>query len=246
MNDDRFDGPVEPEHVVAAPRPLGALFPKSPQPDAQLLSLIGSSLSRVKELPPSRGYEPLLIENGIHPVLARGIAFLAVRSGGRLARESRRRRPVFDAIRFLAKPRQKRAILARAKTILAAWNETSIIETLFDEIGLEEFEFIRLLESIISEESLNYCRLTEIAALVEPHLSLSRGPKVSAWSASHGLLLEHKIELTATRLPHSRKDRTAENCDALTESTRREFAEPCFDSRPAKVDQRNLGRTGHR
>jgi hypothetical protein len=241
MNDDRVSGTRERVSVTAAPKPLGSPFPKSPQPDAELLALIGSALSRIAELPPSRGYEPVLIENGIHPVLARGIAFLAVRGGERLASESKRRRPVFDAIRFLAMPRQKRAILSRAKILLAAWDETSIIETVFDEIGLQEAEFIDLLRSV-ARGSANYRRLTEIATLVEPHLALARGPKVSASSASHGLLLEHKIELTATRRPHSRKDRTADNCDSLTEATRREFTEPGFDSRPAKRRSKTASR----
>jgi hypothetical protein len=224
-----------------APKPPDDPVPKTP-PDTELLALIGSCLSRIAELPPSPGYEPVLVENGIDTVLARGIASLAVRAGRRLASESKRRRPVFDAIRFLAKPRQKRAVLSRAKILLAAWDETSIIETVFDEIGLQETEFIKLLRAIAEGAPANYSRFTEIAALVEPHLTLARGPKVSASSASHGFLLEHKIELTAKRRPHSRKDRTADNCDSLTEATRREFTEPGFDSRPAKRRSKRASR----
>jgi len=123
------------------------------------LALIGASLSRIAELPPSSGYEPVLVKNGSDPVLARGIAFLAVRIGRRLASESKRRRPVFDAIRFLAKPRQKRAILSRAKILLAAWDETSIIETVFDEIGLQETEFIKLLQDIVQGQTTDFNRL---------------------------------------------------------------------------------------
>jgi hypothetical protein len=198
------------------------------------LALIGSSLSCIAELPPSRGYEPVLVENGIHPVLARGVAFLAVRAGRRMASESKRRRPVFDAIRFLAKPRQKRAILSRAKILLAAWDETSIIETVFDEVGLQETEFIKLLQAIVQGQTTDLNRLAEICATIAPSLSLDRGPKVSAPSATHKFILESGIKLTEKRLPYARRDRTASNEDALTEATRLEFDRPDFDSRPSR------------
>jgi hypothetical protein len=221
------------EDAATEPAPPKADFP-SVAPDAEFLAIISSALNRLKELPPSHGYEPLLIANGIHPILARGITFLTVRAGRRYAHESKRRRPVLDAIRFLSKSRQKRAVASRAKLLLAAWTETSIIETVFDEIGLSEFEFIRLLEAITKGDNENYRRLTEIAALVGPQLVLSRGPKVSAASSSHALLLENKIKLKSIRNARWRNDRTADNCDALTEATRTEFGIPHFDSRSAK------------
>jgi hypothetical protein len=198
------------------------------------LALIGSSLSRIAELPASRGYGPALVQNGIHPDLASGIAFLAVRIGRRLASESKRRRPVFDAIRFLAKPRQKRAILSRAKILLAAWNETSIIETVFDEIGLQETEFIKLLQAIVQGQTTDLNRLADICTTIAPSLSLDRGPKVSAPSATHKFILESGIELTEKRLAYARRDRTASNEDALTEATRLEFDTCNFDSRPSR------------
>jgi hypothetical protein len=145
----------------------------------------------------------VLVENGIHPVLARGVAFLAVRAGRRMASESKRRRPVFDAIRFLAKPRQKRAILSRAKILLAAWDETSIIETVFDEVGLQETEFIKLLQAIVQGQTTDLNRLADICTAIAPSLSLDRGPKVSAPSATHKFILESGIKLTEKRLPYS-------------------------------------------
>jgi hypothetical protein len=204
------------------------------------LALMGSNLSRIAELPPSRGYEPALVQSGIHTVAARGIAFFAVRTGRRLASESKRRRPVFDAIRFLAKPRQKRAILSRAKILLAAWDETSIIETVFDEIGLQETEFIKLLQAVVQGQTTDLSRLAKICAAIAPSLSLDRGPKVSAPSAAHKFILESGIKLTKKRLPYARRDRTARNDDALTEATRLEFDVPDFDSRPSR---RRLRRT---
>jgi hypothetical protein len=204
------------------------------QPCIDLLTLGGLALLRIALLPPSSGYERLLIENEYDPIVARSLAYVAVRFGTRQAKESRRVRPIHDALRFLTKPRRKGAIFTRAKTILAAWEQSSIVETIFDEAGLRETEFINLLKAVVSREHVDYQRLTEIAADLAPRLSLTLGPKISAASASHGFILEHEIKLTKRRQPHSRKDRTAENCDALTEATRREFAEPDFDSRPAR------------
>jgi hypothetical protein len=231
---DHFAGLLAREHVVKQLEQLQPAFERPLQPGVELLALMGFALLRLKVLPPSPGYEPLFIENGLNPIIARGLAHLSVRSGRRQAEESGRRRPVFNAIRFLQVPRRKGAILSRVNTLLAAWKETSIIESIFHEAGLSETEFIKLLEAIDRGESIDYQRLTELAAEVASHLSLARGPKISAPSASHAFLLEHEIKLTKKRLPYSRNDRTAESCDALTEATRREFRNSDFDSRPAR------------
>jgi hypothetical protein len=201
-------GAAKREYAAIAPKPPDAPVPKTP-PDAELLAMMVSSLSRIAELPPSRGYEPALVQNGFHTVTARGISFFVGRIARRLASESKRRRPVFNAIRFLAKPRQKRAILSRAEILLAAWEETSIIETVFDEIGLQETEFIKLLQAIVQGQTTDLNRLAEICATIAPSLSLDRGPKVSAPSAAHKFILESGIKLTKKRFPYARRDRTA-------------------------------------
>jgi hypothetical protein len=202
----------------------------------QFTTMIGFAVVRTSELPPSRGYEPLLIANGCDPIIARGLANTAIRFGKRQARESKRHRPVFDAIRFLAEPgRQKRAIFTRAEVLIAAWKETSIIETIFDRAGLHETEFIDLLEAILNTEDVDYRRLPEIAAEIAPHLSLSRGPKISAPSAALEFLLENGVsELIKGKRPSSWRSRSEEYCDALTEATRREFATSRFESRSVR------------
>jgi hypothetical protein len=212
---------------------LQPAFERMFQPCIEFLALAGLAILRLKELPPSPGYEPLLIENGFNPIIARGLARVAVRFGKRQAKESSRRRPVCDAIRYLAVPRQKRAIISRGNKILAAWRETSIVETLFDEAGLSETEFIKILEAIVRGEHADHQRLTQLSAVAR-HITLSRGPKIAASSATHAFLLENDLKLTKKRAPYSRRDRSAENCDSLTEATRIEFAQPHFDSRPAK------------
>jgi len=184
---------------------------------------------------PSPGYEPLLIKAGWSPLLARGMAKLAVRHGRRCANESKWRRPVVDAIRFLAeRQRQRRAIIRRAQLLLRAWNETSIIETIFDQAGLNETEFICLLQALVEDRQVDYQRITRIAGTISPRLSLPRGPKVSAPSAAHEFLLsEPKIVNCAKRLAAVRENR-AEYVDPITQATRREFAAPDFDPRPAR------------
>jgi hypothetical protein len=260
-----FDPVVEAQMREAVDYLADHLFAKEPRPDVidqdkplnpgarifaelylQLATMIGFAVVRVSELPPSRGYEPLLIANGWNSIAARGLAAIAVRSGKRQAKESKWHRPVFDAIRFLAVPgRQKRAILARAKVLITAWKETSIIETIFDKAGLEVTEFINLLEATSKGESVDCRRLAKIAAEIAPHLSLSRGPKVSAPSAALDFLLESGAsELIKARRPYSRRSRSEEYCDALTEATRREFANSHFDSR--SVRRRLRARLGAR
>jgi hypothetical protein len=212
----------------------------------EFAAALGLIFHRTMELPPSKGYEPFLLANGYNEISARGMAHLARRSGKRQASEAKRIRPVYDAIRFLAKTRRKGAILYRAKLLLAASNETSIIETIFDQIGLHEAEFIGLLEAIVGKNAGDHERLTEIAAQVAPHLALPRGPKVSQPSASHAFVVDGGVKLENRRRPHSRKDRTAENCDTLTEATRTEFNQPNFDSRPAKRRLKRSQRVANR
>jgi hypothetical protein len=221
------------EDVAKELEKLRPAFEGAVKPPAESLALGGMAILRIANLAPSRGFEPLLIENRYNPIVARGVSYLATRFGRREESESKRRRRVFDAIRFLANPRRKSAILARARTILTAWDQTSIVETAFVGAGLSEHEFIAVLKAFVGGDKVNQQRLTEIAAQVAPSLVIPRGPKVTAASASHEFLLEHKLEL-AQRRPHSRRDRAAENCDALTEATRVEFGDPHFDSRPAK------------
>jgi hypothetical protein len=195
---------------------------------------VGKAIQYVAQLPPSPGYEPFLVEAGWNPIAARGMAKLAVRHGKRNAKESKWRRPVFDAIRLLAEPhRQRRAVLRCAKLLLQASKETSIIETIFYETAVSEFEFIRLLESAVEGNLVEYSRITEIAVIVSPRLSLSRGPKISAPSAAHEFLLGPDIGNSAKRRPSTHQNRPGEYVDALTEATRREFDVPDFDSRPA-------------
>jgi hypothetical protein len=190
-------------------------------------------IQHAAESPPSVGYEPFLVERNLNPVLARMMAHLLVRRGKRCANESVRLPAVVGAIRFLAKPgRGRRAILRKAEVLLAAWEETSIIETIFDDADLSASEFIGLLRAVVEGHEVACPRITEIAAAVAPHLSIPRGLKVSAASAAHEFFLEcvvGPIELRA----YTWNEIPGKCTDPATEATRREFANSNFDPRPA-------------
>jgi hypothetical protein len=126
-------------------------------------------------------------------------------------------------------------------TLIAAWKETSIIETIFDKANLHETEFISLLEAMSKGENFDWRRLAKIAAEIAPQLSLSRGPKISAPSAAAEFLLGVS-KLSKKSRSHSRRGRSEEYCDALTEATRQEFTNSGFDSRSAR--RRSKSRLG--
>jgi hypothetical protein len=191
-------------------------------------------IQRAAESPPSVGYEPFLVERSFDPIWARMMARLLVRSGKRCANESVRLPAVVGAIRFLAKPgRGRRPILRKAEVLLAAWEETSIIETIFDDASLNmESEFIGLLKSAVEGHEVSWRRITEIAAAVAPHLSIPRGPKVSAASAAHEFFLESVVGPIEPRA-YTWNEIVGKCTDPATEATRREFANSNFDPRPA-------------
>jgi hypothetical protein len=195
--------------------------------------LIGAVILNVAKSPPSPGYEPLLIKYGIDPIASRMMARLAVRSGRRSAKDGQRRSAVVSAIRFLAKPRRNRpAISRRVKVLLAAWEETSTIETIFEDAAFDEFEFISLLKSVAEGNEVAFHRLTEIAASVAPHLPNPQGPKVRAASAAHEFFLDSKV--MGTELHAYTWNNSEGTCtDPVTEATRLEFNLRRFDSRPA-------------
>jgi hypothetical protein len=193
----------------------------------------GRPVSTLEDLPASKGYEPLLIENGRDKVAARGVAALARRHGRRRATEAKSQRPAFDAIRFLAQPgRQTRSVRSRAKRLLTISEETSIIETAFHAARIPEHEFLHLLKSSVEGMDVDLLRLSAIAQQVLPHLRLVRGPKVSAASAAHEFLKEAGPELNGLRSSQPRI-RGRVHFDALTRATQSEFENPNFDSRPA-------------
>jgi hypothetical protein len=133
----------------------------------------------------------------------------------------------------------------RAEVLLAAWNETSIIETIFSNGSLSgESEFVEALRGAAREDDGAYERLTATAAILLPYLLNPRGPKISAASAAHEFFLEAPVEALSSRAGgYTWRDLEADFVDEQTEATRREFTNPDFDPRPAyrRVKMREAG-----
>jgi hypothetical protein len=192
-----------------------------------------AALQRVADSPPSPGYEPWLIEHGYNPILARMMAALVVRRGNRIAKENVKLPATVKAIRFLAKPgRTRRAISRKVNLLLAVWEETSVMDTILNDTGLDVFEFVRVLKLVASGEEVAYPRLTEIAALLTPRMSIPRGIKVSAASAAHEFFLEEGVSRIEQRA-FTYNEPEGKCTDPVTEATRREFGRRHFDPRPA-------------
>jgi hypothetical protein len=124
--------------------------------------------------------------------------------------------------------------MRHGQIVLDASNETSLVDEGFKAAGLSESEFIYLLKCQAKGEHVDRDRIAEIAAEVSPHLSIRRGPKVTAWSAAHEFLLEEGIKPSGKRRPYLGRNRSEEWVDPVTEATRLEFDVPGFDPRPAR------------
>jgi hypothetical protein len=197
-----------------------------------LLVQIGAALVRVAQSPPSPGYEPYFVEKGGGRLGARGLARVLVRAGHRRARDNQWRGKVVKALRDLAKPlRRKDAVMRRAKTLLRAWEESSILETIFDEAGHDVLEFVRLLGAAPAGDSRAFIRLTEIAAALAPVLTVARGPKMQADSEAHAFFLEIARPFGARG--YTWNDLEDDFTDPQTQATRLEFNDKTFNPIPA-------------
>jgi hypothetical protein len=201
---------------------------------------------RAEENFPSKAYGPYLEAQGFAPFLARGLGSLTISLGTREADEAKRMAPVVEAIRFLARgDRQKRAILSRAKLVLAASKKTSIVDELFRNAGLHEGEFLRLLQTVIDGGAINRERIRTIAAAVAPSVRRARGPKITAASAAHELFLETN---SSFGLPggYTWSEDAGDFVDQKTQATRQEFGDPDFSpcSARRRVKRRGLVKTG--
>lgn len=191
-------------------------------------------VSALGDLPESCGIASFLIHLGWEPIWARSAAAIAVKHGRRRAAECKLIGPAYAAIRFLARPKTNwNSARSRARLLLETDQTTSIIANLFGEAGLQEHEFLDLLGCLVNRLEGDPIRLREIAVSLLPHLSLPRGPKVSAASASYEFLLNIHPELRNAIWPQDRL-RGREHVDALTRAIRLEFDVPSFDSRPAR------------
>jgi hypothetical protein len=188
--------------------------------------------------PESKGYAPLLIANGVEPAQAEKLARDAIRYGRQTAQNGDWIAAVYGAIRFLASRQSRRMVERRAKLLLDASKETSVISLLFAKAGLDQDEFLRLLYRVAYREGLvNLDRLRAIASQLRPFLSLSRGRKVTAASAAHEYMM--RLGLSFATVPAewrtNWRKRGNEHVDPLTRATRFEFDQADFKSRSARL-----------
>jgi hypothetical protein len=220
--------------VEAQVAPLFIRIAEALDPFFGICLMTGMVIQRAAESPPSPGYEQWLVERGWDPVIARLSAQLVIRRGKRIAKERSRLSGAASAIRFLARPgRSRKAVRRRIKVLLAAWEETSVFDTIFGGTDLSDFEFVRALESAAKGEAAAFERLAEIAALLVPHLSVTRGPRVSEASATHEAFMDFVVSQVEPSA-YTWDDVGEKFSDDVTEATRREFDDPDFDPRPAR------------
>jgi len=94
---------------------------------------------------PSKSYEHYFKDHGVDPVWAQPLGSLTISLGTREANASRQLAEVVEALRFLAQGnRRKRAILFRARRLLAAHDETSMLDQIFGKAGLNDTELSEL------------------------------------------------------------------------------------------------------
>jgi hypothetical protein len=190
-------------------------------------------VERLEKLPPSCGYEPMLVERGQDPLAARFFSYLCVGLAKNVANEAKMQRIVVDALRFLARPgRTKRAISRRAAALVQVWNTTSNLENAFSGVDVSVFEFVESLEAVARGDDTACERVREIAAVLAPRLAVPRGRKARAASIAHELWLSNMGKLTG-QMSYTRDEARGNFTDPLTRATRLAFGVPDFDPRPA-------------
>jgi hypothetical protein len=244
--EDRFVAELARSGVLEHLKPWGELFVEFQKMLGGMVLMARAIAERAEENFPSKAYGPYLEAQGFAPSLASGLGSLTISRGTREASEARRVAAVVEAIRFLAQgDRQRRAILPRARVVLAASKETSIVDGLFRNAGLHEGEFLRLLQTVIDGGAINRERIRTIAAAVASSVRRARGPKITAASAAHELFLETNA-CAGLRAGYARSGIDGEYTDPRTQATRQEFDDRDFDPRPAhrRVKRRGLVKTG--
>jgi hypothetical protein len=227
-------------------KPWGGLFDQFLEMPGGMFLMASAIAKRAEEGSPSKAYGAYLEARGCAPWLASGLASLAISIARREAAEAKRATSVVEAIRFLSRGnRQGRATLSRANVVLAASEETSIIEEMFRNAGLHEREFLSLLQTLVDGGEVHRERITAIAAAIVPSVRGVQGPKITAASAAHERFLETNASF---RLPagYTQSGIDGDYTDPRTQATRLEFDDPDFDPRPAhrRIKRRGRVNTG--
>jgi hypothetical protein len=219
--------------VIEQLEPVGRIGDGTLRAFVGFFAMAGALLQGIASAPPSAGYEPWLTEHEFDRTPARAMAAIVVSAGRRVAKNAKRRPVVVEAIRFLARrSRASKPVFRRVSDLLAAWEDTSVIEEMFSKAGCDESEFIRSLKAVAAGDQASYGRLREIAAGLTPRLTMRRGPKITASSAAHEFFLRELVQ-PRQKVTWSRDELNKRFTDPVTRATSREFDDPSFDPRPA-------------
>jgi len=193
-----------------------------------------ATIAGVREAPASIGYEAWLISKGCTPALARLTAALMVKRGKRIASDSAREPSVVEALRTLSRPTTASVARRRRVTsLLQAWEETSILETIFDHANVVVCLFAKELQRCADGACYDFSAIAEMARAAIAVWRPRRGPKVSAASAAHEFFLKHVVPDVDRPRAYTRSESAEDFVDEVTKATRREFNEPDFDPQPS-------------
>jgi hypothetical protein len=201
----------------------------------------------VSHRPSQPGYEEYLIDRRFTLPLARFYVRVVMRRALRVEKEGPLTRDVVDATRFFANPgRGRSAAKKRAKLILAAGVDTSIVDQIFGSREFEEREFTSLLRQLLVGDLMSTERISEIVGSLSKKLTLSRGRKPSAPTIAHGTILKYRNLFPRRNGPRKKGSEHKDYYDPLAEATKLQFQLEHFDGKPAQRRLRRLTRAQQR
>jgi hypothetical protein len=221
------DSPIK-QMVAANLATLDPACDSPPKPDEPL----NVTLGRRMKYPGDRGYVKFLTGLGYDRNWAGFLAAWVVATGRRKAQADEIQLKVVEAIRFIAKPgRRREPFLRQTRIILSAFEDTDLMEGLFEGAPLREWEFMEHLRLAVEGDRTARQSATTIAATIKYRASVRRGPKVSPASAAHEYLLE-TLRIVGSGA-YTWSDIESGFTDQMTQATAEEFDESGFDPRPA-------------
>jgi hypothetical protein len=199
-----------------------------------------AALERIESSPPVKGYEPLLIAAGHHPLVARILAANVLRLSKQRLREIVAERKLSSAISGIVKAKVATALVIsrRAQPIIAAltdyWMARPALDRAALKAGIPECAstIAGLAERAMTRDTAACRRLVEICTRLQPHLIDPRGRIPSEASVAHELLLQlRKRAYTYDAFNEAFDDpATQATCVAMNVAT--------FDPRPARRRQK--------
>jgi len=218
---------------------LAGLAEKMPAILKPALPQIVECFDRLDRAEPVPGYEPYFVDLGYHPLAARLMGRILVQGAADDVASLNARRPVVEAIRFIAKPQRRAKAIAKKAEFLVRFGSTLDRLDAFAKTDCNSTNFLLSLQGVLRGEPDAIESAHRQAQCVAPHLSLRRGPKIRVASYAHQAILQSRSLLRGASYTWDaiREDFT----DSLTTATRTAFNEPNFDPRPALRRARRFG-----